>query len=281
MLDLFTRGVIVDGRVPVSPELGELFSEYWDRVLPSDPRQNMALPFYHLQNDGGFWTLVAVQGDVRVSKQISTVSNLAGLVAYAQLDLELVRCLGMTRDRDRLRDVLVQQYFTPEIQAGLLEQGQINADAYDYSARLLGLRKIGEVSAVQEYMPAARNQGFRRAIVTTYDYRCAMCGIRVLTAEGHAVVEAAHIHAWRESRNDNPTNGLALCRLCHWTFDEGLLGADQSRIILVSPQLSARANLPGHLAQLARRPLIGPEDSELAPDPEALSWHRSNVFRAS
>ena len=29
--------------------------------------------------------------------------------------------------------------------------------------------------------------------------------------------------SWSESRDDRPTNGLALCRLCHWSFDEGLM----------------------------------------------------------
>jgi predicted restriction endonuclease len=29
--------------------------------------------------------------------------------------------------------------------------------------------------------------------------------------------------AWSESRDDRPTNGLPLCRLCHWSFDEELM----------------------------------------------------------
>jgi putative restriction endonuclease len=281
VLDLFTMGGIVDGRVPVSPELGELFSTYWSRVLPSAYRQNLALPFFHLQNDGAFWRLVAIPGNASVPKQISSVSRLRELIAYAELDPALVACLSVKKERARLREVLIRQYFTRDIQADLLEQAEINTQAYEYSNLLLDLRIVAEPQAIGEYIPAARNQGFRRAIVTAYDYRCAMCGIRVLTADGHAVVDAAHIHAWSESRNDNPTNGLSLCRLCHWSFDEGLLGADMERTILVSPQLSAQSNVPGHLAQLARRPLIGPGDTRLAPDPAALWWHRSNVFRAS
>ena len=43
-------------------------------------------------------------------------------------------------------------------------------------------------------------------------------------------------------------DSVALCRLCHWGFDEGLLGADARRNILVSPQLSVAGNVPGHLA---------------------------------
>jgi len=51
--------------------------------------------------------------------------------------------------------------------------------------------------------------------VSLYNHRCALCGIRMLTPDGHTVVEAAHIIPWRQSRDDKPTNGMALCRLCH------------------------------------------------------------------
>ena len=43
-----------------------------------------------------------------------------------------------------------------------------------------------------------------------------------MTADGH-MAAAAHIIPWRYSHNDDPRNGLALCYLCHWTFDEGLV----------------------------------------------------------
>jgi putative restriction endonuclease len=59
---------------------------------------------------------------------------------------------------------------------------------------------VAEATAEYEIRPAARDQGFRRAIVTAYDYRCSMCGIRVVTIEGHVAVEAAHIHPWSEAR---------------------------------------------------------------------------------
>ncbi|HEY0427995.1 MAG TPA: hypothetical protein VGC76_09450, partial [Pyrinomonadaceae bacterium] len=34
---------------------------------------------------------------------------------------------------------------------------------------------------------------FRLAIVKTYTHRCTCCGIKILTADGHTIVEAAHI----------------------------------------------------------------------------------------
>jgi hypothetical protein len=104
-----------------------------------------------------------------------------------------------------------------------------------------------------------RDQGFRRAIVKAYDHRCAICGVRIVTADGHTAVAAAHIIPWSYSHNDDPRNGLALCHLCHWTFDEGLVTLTDRYQVKTSPQLAVTSNLPGHLVTFNGRSLIGPE----------------------
>jgi len=285
-LDLFVEGGVIDGRVPVGPEIGRLYSDYWHRVMPTRYPSKLMLPFFHLRNDGGFWRLVAKPGKETILQhierigRINSLSQLTEVVAYVQLDPQLVLYLADPSSREVVRHVLIQRYFSPVAQGRLLEQGLINQEAYQYSEDLLSQKMVAEATVEYEIRPAARDQGFRRAIVTAYDYRCSMCGIRVVTVEGHVAVEAAHIHPWSEAHDDRPTNGLALCRLCHWNFDEGLLGADRQRIILVSPQLSGGLNIPGHLAQLAQRPLIGPPNSAFSPDPDALVWHQSHVFRS-
>lgn len=126
---------------------------------------------------------------------------------------------------------------------------------------------------------AVRDQGFRRVIVTIYEHRCAFCGVRILTADGHTAIEAAHIIPWAVSHNDDPRNGLALCRLCHWSFDEGLVTLSNSYQIKISPQLAAPDNIPGHLSAFARRPFLGPDDQTLWPFPASISWHQQTQFR--
>ena len=106
-----------------------------------------------------------------------------------------------------------------------------------------------------------------------------MCGVRMMTVDGHTVVDAAHIKPWSVSFNDNPRNGMALCKLCHWTFDEGMISVSAKFIVVTSPQLSINQNIPGHVVTLASRKIIGPEEENLWPDLDALSWHRQHKFR--
>jgi putative restriction endonuclease len=110
---------------------------------------------------------------------------------------------------------------------------------------------------------------FRRAVVTAYSHRCALGGIRVRTLDGHTAVTAAHIVPWSETQDDRPANGMALCRMCHWTFDERLLGVSQVYEVIASRQLTT----------LEGRGIVGPDRKPLWPDTESLRWHRENVLR--
>jgi putative restriction endonuclease len=101
----------------------------------------------------------------------------------------------------------------------------------------------------------------------------------MLTPEGHTVVEAAHIIPWRISHNDDPRDGLALCRLCHWTFDEGMLAVSSDYLVNASPRLRADPNLPAHLSALDGRGMMRPTDTDYWPATESLDWHMDHVFR--
>lgn len=226
VMDLIAEGAIQNNLIELTPELGELFAIYWSRLFPMRKRNgNLAMPFWHLQNDR-FWHLIPRPGYesfLQKVPRIHEVSKLKETTLGARLDVALFDLLCVPESRDLLRTVLIKTYFAPHLQDTLLAQGVINLQAYQYSQDLLQQAKIGEVKpGIGEDKPY-RDQGFRRAIVKAYDHRCAICGVRILTADGHTAVAAAHIIPWAVSHNDDPRNGLALCHLCHWTFDEGLV----------------------------------------------------------
>jgi putative restriction endonuclease len=124
-----------------------------------------------------------------------------------------------------------------------------------------------------------RDQGFRKVITQLYDHRCALCGIRMLTPEGHTIVEAAHIKPWHKSYDDRPTNGLALCRLYHWSFDEGLMSVGRNYEVLVSKRIRTDRNIPGHMMTLSDRPIFKPQGQNYWPAQTNIEWHRKLVYR--
>lgn len=285
VLDLFEQDSTRPNLLELTPDMGELFNRYWVRVVSSDRRGNVALPFFHLRSDG-FWHLLPKPGKENVltsAAQIKSLFRLRDTVIGACLDDELYEILCAPEARATLRDVLIEAYFSPELRSVLVEQSVTNHEAFQYSEELLqqDYGKVAEVLTEQEtYRPAARDQGFRRAITTAYAHRCALCGIRVLTLEGHTAVEASHIIPWSLSQDDRPANGIALCRLCHWAFDEGLLKVSTNYSIVTSSQLTATDNLPGYLTSLKGRGIVGPVETAFWPDLESLRWHHDNVFRA-
>jgi putative restriction endonuclease len=282
ILDLVAQGRITKNFIEPTFELAETFAGYWQQIMPPGTSGNMAYPFYYMDSEP-FWNLVPRPGVTPPrGKVVSSMKRIRELYLGAKLDEQLFPLLLMEPLRRKLQRALVQTYFAAEIQTSLLEQSRINIDANEYSTSLLG-KKIAEppsqYSAQDEITNKVRNQGFRKAIVTLYDHRCALCGIRIRTLDGHTIVEAAHIIPWRESHDDQPTNGLALCRLCHWSFDEGLMGVGKNYEVLISKQVKSEPNFPGHMLTLSDRPIFRPVKSHYWPAPEKIEWHRKKVLK--
>ena len=244
---------------------------------------NIAMPFFHLSRES-FWHLVPLPGKepiVASGRRLQSNSLLTDTVRGALLDDDLYTLMCTEEPRNVLRGVLIETYFVPEAQQKLVEQGMINAQAFEYSELLLerARQEVKESPGEEgEYQPPVRDQGFRRAVITAYNHRCALCGIRMLTPGGHTAVAAAHIVPWSISHNDNPRNGMALCYLCHWTFDAGLVGVSPDYVVMTSPQLTTNRNVPGHLATLNGRGMLGPGERFLWPDTSSLKWHLREIY---
>lgn len=286
VLDLFDQGQIQTNLIELTTDLGELFQIYCNLILPPDQLYNIGMPFYHLRNES-FWELVPIPGQEAIvdsKKELSSISQLQKAVLGARFIPEAYSLLMHSQERSELRAFLIAEYFLPKIHANLLQRSAVNQAAYQYSLDLLASAKK-EKEANQRRMKEAsenyniRDQGFRRAIVLAYEHQCAFCGIRMLTPDGHTSVDAAHIIPWSKTHNDDPTNGIALCKLCHWTFDEGLMTVSKEYQIIVSAQLSAGQNIPGHMLRLKNEVIHKPQNEMLWPSREALRWHYQEVYR--
>ncbi len=286
VMDLISHGKLTANFIQLTPELRDAFDLYWTRCFgPDRPRGNPVLPYFHLQSDG-FWHLLPVPGQETALSQLRQVSSVTQLKAHvlgAALDPALYDLLCTEAGQTELRRVLLETYFTPDARSRLVEAAQLVNDTLRYSERLLGRVRerfaLEAPGADQQYRTEARLVAFRRIVVEAYAHACALCGVRLLTPEGRTAVVAAHIVPWRVTHNDDPRNGLALCGLHHWTFDEGLVTVDNRYTVKVSPAVSPD---DGSLAlrQLAGGGVRLPAEPELAPAAEALAWHADHVFRS-
>ena len=279
IMDLIAQGQISDNFIEPSFELVDTWNGYWNLVMPPTARSSMAYPFPRLKTDG-FWSRVVNPGfDPEKEYNVSSMTRLREIYAGARLDDRLFQYLCDPQTREQLRMVLINTYFAPEIRPALMEQGSVNFEAYAYSRQILTEIKQDVLFGRDlEKAKKVRDQGFRRAIVSLYDHRCALCGIRMRTPDGHTVVEAAHIKPWSRSHNDHPTNGLALCRLCHWSFDEGLMSVGKDYEVLISQRVQTGQNLLGHILTLSGRTIFTPAEPRFHPDQQNLRWHRHEKF---
>ena len=282
ILDFIESGVIVRNFIEPSFELAQTFQSYCTLLLPTERKASMSYPFYHLES-APFWELKPQPGQQHQrSLSVSSVKRLRQLYLGAQFSDDLYPLLQMPSSREKLRTVLIEKYFENAIRQTIRDQSILNCQSDLYSDSLLTTREqTFELNLTMSQYPnleKVRDQGFRKAVVKLYDHRCALCGIKMLTPEGHTIVDAAHIKPWSVSHNDHPTNGIALCKLCHWSYDEGLMSVDQNYHVMISPAVKNESNLPGHILTLSDRSMFKPSESRFLPDQDNLDWHRKERF---
>lgn len=263
LFDLAAEGKLDPPLLFKTADLRLRFDAYWAICQPRWGGQpGLDLPFHHLGTQG-FWTPLTREG---------TTSRGPRSTDHVRLSEELVNDLADRERRDGIRRLLVERWFPEAEQAALLAaMGFTKADL-----RRWRFEAVEEDPGLQQ---TGRDARFRVVVVTQYRFTCALTGYGAHTRNGHSIVEAAHIHKFSKSRNNNPDNGLALSRDAHWMFDEGLWTIRANGRIAVAEEiftewgpeaewLKARHERePRYLAGVALRPAE-----------RHLGWHRENVF---
>ena len=132
-----------------------------------------------------------------------------------------------------------------------------------------------------------RNRGFRQAVTEAYRHKCAVCGLKISSPDSLIwEVEAAHIVPHRSFGRDDICNGIALCHLHHWAFDVGWFTLLDDYKIQVSAQAYC---LPADCGRIERfeffrslrrkkERIALPSTNQILPHPNAMRWHRENIF---
>jgi putative restriction endonuclease len=230
-------------------------------------RPDVRLPFHHLSGDG-IWSALDDRGEPSPDKK---------LTRRARLPSDLVAFLEDAASREMARHLLIAKYFRPSEEIALYEMIGLPVPSQR------DIEQNASYKSPEEAQMAGREARFRVRVVTAYNYTCALTGYRLTTITAGSIVDAAHIHEFRDSRNNDPRNGIALCKNAHWTFDQGLWTiADDYRIVVAIGHFAEAGPSRDILLESLHGKKLGlPGDKNLWPDPIHLAWHRKATFKAT
>lgn len=171
--------------------------------------------------------------------------------------------------REQARLVLIANYFLPREQLALA--ATLGILESELGASALAIAAIERETAAQK----GRDVRFRLVVVAAYSFTCCLTRHRLTTITRGSMVDAAHIHQFADSRNDDPRNGIALSKNAHWMFDQGLWTILDDYTVKIAHQHFAEDNPQGRaLAAYEGESILLPVDAGLRPDPSFLAWHR-------
>lgn len=268
IFDAIAAGEARPDRVPWSNRLRERFAEYFVLVQSRNDECTPENPFLYLRTDG-FWQpfVITAQGEAPLEATPLVRDAEAGRV-YGRFVQEWQFLLSDPLARLGLRDAIVSRYFP-------LSQDQLRPMFLDGTAPAL-LPQEGDSDDV---LPG-RSSAFRRQVLEKYDYQCAACGLRIWLVEHEITfVDAAHLVPFSATRNDHPTNGIALCKNHHWAMDQRLIAPDPDAVWRVSRYIEPRRSRgEEELARIAGAKLLPPAEPAFAPLREHLEWRHQRLL---
>ncbi|MBI2381906.1 MAG: hypothetical protein HYV16_14225 [Gammaproteobacteria bacterium] len=100
-------------------------------------------------------------------------------------------------------------------------------------------RRLAEAPQREENLAERQSlvDAFRVAVKSSYRFSCAFCGAQRVSPTGQFEVEAVSILPREQNGRLDLRNGLALCRLHAWGFNQGLLSLDANGKILAHAEL--------------------------------------------
>lgn len=263
VMDLIESGVIAMNPIPRSAELTYQFMTYSRIVSHRRGTLDIRMPFHHLSGDG-VWEPLNAHLQPSPDKKITLFSRCPDAVWSALHDAAF---------RAQARRVLIARWFTPSEQVALA--AILNIPEVELGTAVASVVEIERVAAVKQ----GRDVRFRQVVVAGYAFTCCLTRHRMTTVARGSLVEAAHIHQFSDSRNDDPRNGLALSKNAHWMFDQGLWTINDDLTIRVA-QTQFTEDCPNGKALLDYdgQLLLSTADPTLTPDPVHLAWHRDKKF---
>lgn len=261
VLSLLDEGAASPSAVAWDVRLRDKFSLLFKAVRKANDRDTPENPFRYLASDG-FWELRRSEGGCELPFEGKLLVKDSGHV-WGRFIGEFSELTGDPSARREMRESIVARYFphaADKLLGGFAECAPMKDS--DESAD----ETSGEL--------AGRSSAFRSAVVRAYDFQCAACGLRIRIGDTVvSFVDAAHLVPFSFSRNDHPTNGMALCKNHHWALDRGLIAPAPEGHWRVSRRILAhRSTGEQDLRALEERTILVPSDEAYSPDKVAMKW---------
>ncbi len=265
IIEMAKQGLLPETVLPLTPELAFRFCTYWTIVAHRrTAKPDVRFPFHHLQSDG-FWKALGEDGNASPDRR---------LTRSAEFNPDFEACLNDESFRDEARRVLICKYFPPDERVALCTLLDLPVPSEDEVASASLHRSPLEAELRR------REARFRIDVVSLYNYTCALTGYRLMTVSSSSIIDAAHIHQFADSRNNDIRNGLALCKNAHWLFDNGLWTiADDYTVRVAIDSFSEDSPDQKSLCDYHGEKIRLPGNPSVHPDPGYLAWHRRKRFR--
>ena len=210
---------------------------------------------------------------IAVLRQVSDKLDSAGS-RYRLLGLGLVEAYDPAADLFRIRGLE-----WAEVRA-VLGLGLAD-DLLETALRLESLEQwtpfVAEDRAIYQVSAQRRDSAFRGIVLENYGYACAVTG-QHFRSSTHVEADGAHIIGKEVRGTDDPRNGIALSKSAHWAFDRGLFTISDQFEVVINPKVRSASIAKFPLLELDRQRIQLPADSYYQPHPDALAWHKSEIF---
>jgi putative restriction endonuclease len=124
------------------------------------------------------------------------------------------------------------------------------------------------------YLPRFGQGAFRLMVMDAYGRRCAVTGEKTLPA-----LDAAHIRPFHSIESHDVRNGILMRSDIHRLFDQGYVTVTPDLRFHVSPRIRDQFQNGVIYYDLHGRPVNVPDGIDQRPDPSALEWHSSTIYR--
>ncbi|AVH68620.1 HNH endonuclease [Nostoc sp. 'Peltigera membranacea cyanobiont' N6] len=280
IIEMITTGQIVRKQIPLSAELIATFLKLWSHLEPLR-KPDIGLPFYHLTSDG-FWHFemkLGFESLIAAKVKIRTPSTIRQTVEYAYLDDELWSLLQNSESRSFLTHVLIDSWFSDKTQ-DIEQLLQVNAFAELQEQLQRSGGKVYQPEELEdEQAVIVRDGAFRKIVVSTYNQRCAFCGLQILDSLGQNIVDGSHIKPFSQFYDDRIDNGLSLCKNHHWAFDRFWFTINDDYTIIVSDNLREDSPNARPMREFRGDRIILPAQVQYYPRLDSLQWHREEFSR--